>query len=166
MGEKTILLADDDPGHVVLFRKAITQSGIPCRVDCVHDGTEVIEYLFGAGRYKDRRTADMPSLILLDLKMPAMDGLQVLQILRRVRGEDRTRFPPIVVLTSSEDENDIAQAYGLGAQSYIRKPPEFSQFAEAVRDTVHYWLGLNQVAPRRAPKPVVHEGLCGQQAQR
>ena len=160
MSEKTILLADDDPGHVALFRRALAQSGVPCRIDVVHDGVEAIEYLFQTGRYRDRTPTGMPALILLDLKMPQMDGRQVLQILRRVRGEDRNRFPPIVVLTSSEDHNDIADAYRLGAQSYIHKPMEFTQFAQTVRETIHYWLGLNQPAPSQHPaKSYVHEGF-------
>jgi len=160
MDEKTILLAEDDPGHVALFRRALAQSGVPCRVDVVHDGVEAIEYLFQTGRYKDRGSAGMPDLILLDLKMPAMDGRQVLQILRRVRGEQRTRLPPVVVLTASDDHNDVAEAYRLGAQSYIHKPLEFAPFADAVRDTVRYWLGLNQpMPPYRPTRDFAHEGL-------
>jgi two-component system response regulator len=100
----------------------------------------------------------MPDLILLDLKMPKMDGLQVLQVLRRVRSEDRVRFPPIVVLTSSDLDEDIAEAYRWGAQSYIRKPLDFNEFAEAVREALGYWLGLNQPPPPlRVGLRYVHE---------
>lgn len=160
MAEKVILLAEDDPGHEAMFRHALSRSGIACRLDVVHDGTEVIDYLFGLGPYKDRLPEQRPHLLLLDLKMPKMDGLQVLQVLRRVRGEDRVRFPPIVVLTSSDLDDDIESAYRWGAQSYIRKPLNFEEFATAVRETLHYWLGLNQSVPaHRAELRYAHEGL-------
>jgi two-component system, response regulator len=147
MAEKKILLAEDDPGHEAMFRHALNRSGITCRLDVVHDGTEVIDYLFCLGRFKESKSEPMPDLLLLDLKMPKMDGLQVLQVLRRVRGEDGVRFPPIVVLTSSDLDDDIADAYRWGAQSYIRKPLDFEEFALAVRETLHYWLGLNRPVP-------------------
>ena len=117
MAQKTVLLAEDDPGHVVMFRRAVDQSGIACQLEVVHDGTEVIDFLFGLGDYKRSQSQEMPSLLLLDLNMPKMGGLQVLQVMRRVRGEDRARFPPVVVLTSSEFDRDIESAYRWGAQS-------------------------------------------------
>jgi two-component system, response regulator len=150
MVEKVILLAEDDPGHEAMFRRAVSSSGVACRLDVVHDGTEVLDYLFGVGSYKAARPRQMPDLLLLDLKMPKMDGLQVLQVLRRVRSEERPRFPPVVVLTSSDMDDDIAGAYRWGAQSYIRKPPDFDGYSDAVRETLHYWLGLNQPAPSRS----------------
>ena len=160
MAEKLILLAEDDPGHEAMFRHAVSRSGISCQLDVVHDGTEVIDYLFGLGVYKDQRMQQPPHLLLLDLKMPKMDGLQVLQVLRRVRGEDRVRFPPIVVLTSSDLDDDIESAYRWGAQSYIRKPLNFDEFAAAVHETLHYWLGLNRsVPPHRLEMRYAHEGL-------
>jgi two-component system, response regulator len=145
--EKTILLAEDDPGQERLFRHALGQCGVECRLEVVHDGVELIEYLFGTGPYKGRPTEEMPDLILLDLKMPRMDGLQVLQVLRRVRGDGHPRFPPIVVLTYSEDDQDIADAYRWGAQSFIRKPVSLQELIQAVRETTQYWLGLNQPLP-------------------
>ncbi|HUT11621.1 MAG TPA: response regulator [Thermoguttaceae bacterium] len=160
MGEKLVLLAEDDPGHQALFRRALAESGIACRVDIVQDGMEVIDYLFVTGRHSHRNPRNMPDLILLDLKMPKMDGLQVLQVMRRVRGDDRTRFPPVVVLTCSNLDDDVADAYRWGAQSYICKPVDYDEFADAVRETVQYWLGLNRpVPPHRIGAHYVHEGL-------
>jgi two-component system response regulator len=152
MFEKVVLLAEDDPSHEAMFRHAVSHSGVSCRLEVVHDGTEVIEYLFGVGAYKEAGPPPMPDLLLLDLKMPKMDGLQVLQVLRRVRGEDRLQFPPVVVLTSSDMDEDVAGAYRWGAQSYIRKPLDLDGYSDAVRETLHYWLGLNRPAPpQRAP---------------
>ncbi|MBN2474534.1 MAG: response regulator [Pirellulales bacterium] len=160
MLEKTVLLAEDDAGHVALFRRATADSGVECRLEVVHDGVEVIDFLFATGQYKGRDSHDLPDLILLDLKMPKMGGLQVLQVLRRVRGEDHTRFPPVVVLTSSDLDADVKDAYRFGAQSYIRKPLDYPLFAAAVRETLQYWLGLNRPVPRyRASMHCVHNGL-------
>ena len=146
-GEKKVLLAEDDPSHVTLFRRAVADSGVACTLDVVCDGVEAIDYLFCTGQYQARDAKAMPHLILLDLRMPKMDGLQVLQVMRRVRGDDRTRFPPVVVLTSSDLDHDIADAYRWGAQSYIRKPLGYPEFVNAVRETLQYWLGLNQPIP-------------------
>jgi len=157
--EKTILLAEDDPAHEELFRRAVEQSPIPCRVEVVHDGVEAIEYLFATGAYGTRDPHDMPDLIVLDLKMPRMDGLQVLQVLRRVRGTDQTRFAPLVVLSCSENDHDITEAYRRGAQSYIPKPQDYPQFARAVCETLEYWLGLNRPVPRARAWEYMHEGL-------
>jgi CheY-like chemotaxis protein len=160
MCEKTVLLAEDDSSHIALLRRAVAESGVPCRLDVVHDGAEVIDYLFATGGFSGRNPQEMPDLILLDLKMPKMDGLQVLQILRRVRGDDRTRFPPVVVLTSSDLDHDVADAYRWGAQSYICKPSRYADFSQAVRDALHYWLGLNRPVPKsRAGTRYMHEGL-------
>ncbi|MGA2033395.1 MAG: response regulator [Thermoguttaceae bacterium] len=157
MTEKAILLAEDDPMQVTLFLRAMEQSGTRCRVDVVRDGAEVIDFLFCLGKYKSGR--QMPDLLLLDLKMPKMDGLQVLQVMRRVRGEERGRFPPVVVLTSSDLDDDIVEAYRWGAQSYIRKPLDFEAFCTVVRETLHYWLGLNQPLPALREGHYVHERL-------
>ncbi|MBN1590823.1 MAG: response regulator [Pirellulales bacterium] len=160
MIEKTVLLAEDDPSHEALLRRVVSASSIPCRLDVVHDGIEVIEYLFATGRFADRDAKQIPNLILLDLKMPRMDGLQVLQVLRRVRGGDYTRFAPVVVLTSSESDQDIVEAYRLGAQSYICKPLDFPAFSSAVTETLQYWLGLNAPAPQHhLGAYAAHEGL-------
>lgn len=145
--EKTILLAEDNAGQEKLFRHALAQAEFSCHLEVVHDGVEMIEYLFSTGQYKGRSADEMPDLILLDLKMPRMDGLQVLQVLRRVRGEGQPRFPPIVVLTCSENDQDVADAYRWGAQSYIRKPVSFPELVAAVRETTHYWLTRNQPLP-------------------
>jgi len=160
MTTKTVLLAEDDPGHEALFRRVVPHAEVECELVVVHDGVEALEYLFATGDYQDRDPNDIPDLFLLDLKMPRMDGLQVLQVLRRVRGVDRRNLPPVIVLTSSERDEDIAQAYELGAQSYICKPMSYPEFADTVCDTLEYWLGLNRPIPRRegsvAPP---HEGL-------
>jgi two-component system response regulator len=148
MSDKTVLLAEDDPAHQALFQRAVSGSRIPCQLKVVSDGVEAIEYLFATGEYKDRNADKLPDLILLDLRMPRMDGLQVLQVLCRTRGEKNQRFPPVVVLTSSENDQDVLRAYQYGAQSYICKPLDFPEFSRAVCETVEYWLGLNRPVPR------------------
>jgi two-component system, response regulator len=148
MSDKTVLLAEDDPAHQALFKRAVRGSRVPCRLKVVSDGVEAIEYLFATGEYKDRNADKLPDLILLDLRMPRMDGLQVLQVLCRTRGEKNQRFPPVVVLTSSENDQDVLRAYQYGAQSYICKPLDFPEFSRAVCETVEYWLGLNRPVPR------------------
>lgn len=158
--EKLVLLAEDDRTHVALFRRAMTQSSIPCHLEVVHDGAEAIDFLFATGNHADRDPQLLPDLILLDLKMPKMSGLQVLKVLRRVRWDERTRVPPVVVLTGSNDDRDILEAYHWGAQSYICKPLEYPEFAKAVRETLEYWLGLNRPAPRhRLGVHYYHEGM-------
>ena len=137
--EKVVLLAEDDRSHEALFRRAMTQGSIPCRLDVVHDGAEVIDYLFATGDYCLRDPHLLPDLILLDLKMPKMSGIQVLKVLRRVRWGDHTQVPPVVVLTGSDDDRDIVEAYHWGAQSYILKPMNFPDFSRAVCDTLEYW---------------------------
>ncbi len=155
-----MLLADDDRSHVLVFRRAMAQSSIPCRLEVVQDGAEAIDYLFATGRYADRDPQQLPDLILLDLKMPKMNGLQVLKVLRRVRWDERTRVPPVVVLTGSNDDHDILEAYHWGAQSYICKPLDFPEFARTVKETLDYWLGLNRPAPRhRLGVHYYHEGI-------
>jgi two-component system response regulator len=109
----------------------------------------VIDYLFRTGVYAGREPDESADLLLLDLKMPKMDGLQVLQVLRRVRSLDRSKLPPVVILTSSRQDKDIVRAYRLGAHSYIQKPTSFVELVEAVRRIVEYWLGLNKSAPAR-----------------
>ncbi len=156
MGQRTILLADDEPDHAQLIRRAIEQVRSDCRVDVVTDGAEVIDYLFAAGTHAGRSSAQPPDLILLDVKMPKMDGLQVLQVLRRVCSDDFSRVPPVVILTASKEEIDIVEAYRLGAHSYIHKPVEFSRLSDAVGKIVNYWLDLNQGPPaRRSNGPAI-----------
>jgi two-component system response regulator len=147
-----ILLAEDDPNDEDLIRLALREADCECSLEVVHDGVEVIDYLFATGAYSQRDASRMPQLLLLDLKMPRMNGLQVLQVLRRVRLDDHTKLPPVVTLTSSNEEHDINEAYRWGAHSYIRKPVDFHEFSRAVNQIVNYWLGLNQ-PPRGRGKP-------------
>ncbi len=126
-------------------------SRFPCTVKVVQDGTEVIEYLFGTGSSPGQPRPPMPDLILLDLKMPRMDGLQVLQVMRRVRGNEAGPFPPVVVLTCSDDDESINEAYQLGARGYICKPIVFGDFSQTIRRTLEFWLGVNQPVPERSP---------------
>lgn len=149
MDEKTVLLVEDDPAHEALFRRAIEGSEVSCRLEVVHDGVEAVEYLFATGAYQDRNPKQAPDLILLDLRLPRMNGFQVLQVLRRAHGDRRKKVPPVVVLTSSESDQDMVKAYELGAQSYICKPMDFAEFSKTVSATLSYWLGLNHPAPNR-----------------
>jgi carbon storage regulator CsrA len=143
---KRILLADDDAGHATLIKRALRRANIDCTVDVVHNGVEAIDYLFGQGDFADRQPTALPDLMLLDLNMPEMNGLQVLQVLQnaRNRGGRRLTLPPVVVLTSSDENADVNDSYRLGAQSFIRKPADYGRFAYAVQQTTQYWLGLNE----------------------
>ncbi len=141
MKSKIILLVEDNPDDVQLTLRALKKGNIMNDVVVAPDGVEALDYLFGTGKYSGRDTKIMPQLVLLDLKMPRMDGLEVLQ---RIRWDERTRLLPVVVLTTSSEERDRVESYKLGANSYIRKPVDFSQFAEAVRQLGLYWLVLNE----------------------
>jgi CheY-like chemotaxis protein len=141
MKTNTILLVDDSPDDIKLTVRALDQSNIINDLVVAEDGVEALDYLFCTGKYEGRNTGMMPQLILLDLKMPRMDGLEVL---RRIRADERTRLMPVVVLTTSNEDRDRVESYRLGANSYIRKPVDFSQFAEAVRQLGLYWLVLNE----------------------
>ena len=110
-----------------------------------HDGVEALDYLFGAGAYAGRDLTNLPQVVLLDLKLPKVDGLEVL---RRIRGDERTRLLPVVILTSSNEEQDLINSYALGANSYVRKPVDFDQFNEAVKVLGLYWLVLNEAPPK------------------
>ncbi len=153
MEQKTILLAEDNPEHAELIRRAFERMGSGYRLVVVANGAEVIDYLFATGSHADRGASQMPSLMLLDLKMPELGGLQVLQVLRRVRGDAAGQLPPVVILTASQEESDLIDAYRLGAHSYIQKPAEFSQLVDAIRRIVDYWLGLNRMPPPRRSNP-------------
>lgn len=141
MKGKIILLVEDNPDDEALTLRALKSSNIANEVVVTRDGVEALDYLFGNGAYADRDTRVMPQVVLLDLKLPKMNGLDVL---RRLRANERTKPLPVVVLTSSDEERDIIESYGLGANSYIRKPVAFAQFTEAVRQLGLYWLVLNQ----------------------
>ena len=142
---KTILLVEDNPDDEALTVRALSRNGIRHHLQIVRDGVEALDYLFGTGPFAGRDLHDVPMVILLDLKLPRIDGLEVL---RRLRADERTRSLPIVILTSSKEEQDLVQGYGLGANSYIRKPVDFKQFSEAVRQVGLYWLLLNEQPPR------------------
>jgi two-component system response regulator len=144
MQTKVILLVEDNPRDEALTLRALKKSNIVNEVIVAHDGVEALDYVFGTGSHAGRDTTIMPQLILLDLKLPKVDGLEVLQ---KLRADDRTRRLPVVVFTSSSEEEDMFKSYELGANSYVRKPVEFDQFLEATKQLGLYWLVLNQVAP-------------------
>jgi two-component system, response regulator len=144
MDSKVILLVEDNPDDEALTLRAFAKSNIANQVIVARDGVEALDFLFGTGIYAGRDLRSQPQVILLDLKLPKLDGLEVL---RRMRADDRTTLLPVVILTSSKEEQDIIQSYRLGANSYIRKPVDFLQFIEAVRQLGLYWLVLNEAAP-------------------
>jgi CheY-like chemotaxis protein len=144
MKDKVILLVEDNSRDEALTRRALSKSNIVNEVIVAHDGVEALDYLFGTGTFAGRDTAVMPQLILLDLKLPKLNGLQVLE---RIREEEHTKRLPVVVFTSSSEEEDMIKSYDLGANSYIRKPVDFEQFLEATKQLGLYWLVLNEVAP-------------------
>jgi two-component system response regulator len=144
MTDRAILLVEDNPDDEALTLRAFKKHNITNEVVVAHDGAEALEYLFGTGRYAGRDLEVMPQLILLDLKLPKVDGLEVLG---QIRADDRTRLLPVVVLTSSTEERDLVESYRLGANSYVRKPVDFTQFVEAARQLGLYWLLMNQPPP-------------------
>lgn len=147
--KKIIFLIEDNPDDEELTRLALARANVLNEVVVARDGAEALEYLFGTGRYAARNMNEMPTVTLLDLKLPKVDGIEVL---RRMRADERTKILPVVVLTSSREEQDIISSYRLGANSYIRKPVDFEQFTDAVRQLGLYWLLLNE-NPSQAMKP-------------
>ena len=146
MREKSIeiLLVEDNPDDVELTLHAFQKHHLANRVHVVRDGAEALDFLFRTGAFKDRHIEDSPQLVLLDLKLPKVDGLEVL---RRMKGDPRTRMIPVVMLTTSREERDITESYRLGVNSYIVKPVNFEQFTEAVRQLGLYWLLMNEPPP-------------------
>lgn len=143
MKNKVVLLVEDNPDDEELTRLAFDECRLANKLIVVRDGQEALDYLFAAGKFSDRDVNEMPQVILLDLKLPKVDGLDVLKI---IRTDERTKLLPVVVLTSSKEEQDLIDSYSLGASSYIQKPVDYLQFVEAVRQLGLYWLVLNQTA--------------------
>lgn len=144
--EKLILLVEDNPDDEALILPSLKKHNIANEIVVARDGSEALDYLFGTGNYSGRDTSVMPQVILLDLKLPKIDGLEVL---RRIRADERTKLLPVVVVTSSDEERDMIESYQLGANSYVRKPVDFSQFREAIQQLGLYWVILNEPPPRR-----------------
>jgi len=143
-GRKTILLVEDNANDEYLTLRALKKYNVANDVVVAHDGVEALDYLFCGGAHEKRDIRDLPVVVLLDLKLPKVDGLEVL---RRVRDDERTRLLPVVILTSSNEERDVISGYKLGTNSYIQKPVDFAAFMDAVGQLGLYWLMLNQPAP-------------------
>lgn len=142
----TILLVEDNPDDQALTLRALKKNNIANEVVVVGDGAQALEYLFGTGQFAGRDPNDRPALVLLDLKLPKVDGLSVLA---EIRSNEHTRLMPVVVLTSSAEDNDLLKSYELGVNSYVRKPVDFSEFLDATRQLGMYWLVLNEQPRRR-----------------
>ncbi len=145
MNALSILLVEDNPDDEELTLRALRQNNIMNKVDVVRDGVEALDYLFCQGAHKTRNPSQKPAIVMLDLKLPKVDGLEVL---RRLRSNESTRLMPVVILTSSKEEQDLITGYSLGANSYIRKPVDFKQFVSAVGQIGLYWLVLNEPPPK------------------
>jgi len=141
---KVILLVEDNPDDEKLTLRALEKNHIRNEVVVARDGVEALDYLFGTGTFAGRDSNDLPAVVLLDLKLPKVDGLEVL---RRVRAEARTKMLPVVILTSSVEDRDLAQCYASGVNSYVRKPVDFSEFIEVVKQLGIYWLVVNNPPP-------------------
>jgi len=142
MNQKTLLLVEDNPDDEALTLRALHKYNIANDIVVARDGQEALDYLLGTGEYEDRDIGEQPQVILLDLKLPKVDGLQVLE---RLRAEPHTRHIPVVILTSSNEDRDLIRSYDLGANSYVRKPVDFEEFLEAARQLGLYWMVLNEV---------------------
>ena len=143
-GKKSILLVEDNPDDEVLTLRALKKHNLANQITVARDGAEALDFLFGTGKHAGRDLNAMPTVVLLDLKLPKVDGLEVL---RRIRADERTRRIPVVILTSSNEEKDVVRSYDLGINSYIRKPVEFEKFLAAVEELGLYWLLLNEPPP-------------------
>jgi two-component system response regulator len=144
--DKVILLVEDNPDDETLTLRALKKNNIQNKVVVARDGAEALDYLFATGAHAGRRITDLPQVVLLDLKLPKIDGHEVL---RRIRANEHTCLQPVVVLTTSNEDRDVISSYQFGANSYIRKPVDFEQFMEAVRQLGLYWLVLNVMPPRQ-----------------
>lgn len=141
MNSKTILLVEDNESEIALTKRALDRSNILNKLITVEDGQEALEYLFGEGKFSENKINKFPSLVLLDLNIPRIDGLEVL---RRIRSNPKTKYLPVVILSTSKEDTDVKQSYTLGANSYIRKPVDFFQFIDAIQQLVLYWLKINE----------------------
>lgn len=146
MREKTILVVEDNPDHLELTLLTLQENGIRNQIAVAHDGVEALDYLFGEGKHAGRDTTQQPEVVLLDLKLPKLTGLEVLQ---RMRADARTAFVPVVMLTSSSEEEDIIASYKNGANSFVRKPVDFGEFTDKLRQVKVYWLLVNESRPPR-----------------
>ncbi|MBI4483970.1 MAG: response regulator [Acidobacteria bacterium] len=144
MKERVILLVEDNPKDEALTLRALKKNNVRNEVVVVHDGAEALDYVFATGAYVGRNPTDLPAVVLLDLKLPKIDGLEVL---RRIRADERTKLLPVVILTSSNEQRDLLEGYSSGANSYVRKPVEFTGFSDAVCQLGLYWLILNEPPP-------------------
>ncbi len=145
MNNRMILLVEDNPDDELLTLRALKKNNLSENITVVRDGVEALDYLFGTGAYADRDTAQMPTVILLDLQLPKVNGLQVLQ---KMRENEQTRYLPVVILTTSKEEQDMVSSYSLGANSFIRKPVDFDKFINAIEQLGQYWLVLNEPPPK------------------
>ena len=150
MNKAALLLVEDNPTDEKLTLRAFKKSGVTNEVVVVRDGAEALDYLFATGRYTARDPSVLPAVVLLDLKLPRIDGLEVL---RRVRENERTKCLPVVILTASKEHEDITRGYSLGANAYVRKPVDFAEFAEAAKTLGLFWLLLNEPPPARPGAP-------------
>jgi two-component system response regulator len=144
---KVILLVEDNPDDEALTLRALRKHKVANDVVVARDGAEALDYLFATGKHAGRNPREIPQVVLLDIRLPKVDGMEVL---RRIRQDERTRYVPVVILTSSKEEQDLVNGYKLGANSYVRKPVDFDQFVEAARHLGLYWLVLNESPPHAA----------------
>lgn len=144
MNERLLLLVEDNPDHEELTLRTLRQNKVANRIVVARDGVQALDFLFGTGEFAGRDTAQQPEVVLLDLKLPKIDGLEVLE---RLRADPRTAVIPVVVLTSSSEEEDVMRSYKLGANSYVRKPVSFTQFTERLQQLQVYWLLVNEPSP-------------------
>jgi CheY-like chemotaxis protein len=144
LNKRIIMLVEDSPTDEALLMRALNKVGVTNPIVTARDGIEAIEYLFATGRYESRNSEEVPAVVLIDLNLPKLDGLEVL---RRMRADYRTKLVPVTIFTSSLEEQDLINGYSLGANSYVRKPIEFSKFAKVVAQLVSYWVDLNEPPP-------------------